>query len=260
MTIGRMPTVFVGHGSPMNTLEENRYTAAWRQLAAALPQPAAVLAVSAHWYTRGVGVTAMDAPRTIHDFRGFPQQLFAVQYPAPGSPALASHVAELLTPVPVALDREWGLDHGSWSVLSHMYPRADIPVVQLSIDATRAASFHFELGRKLQPLRAEGVLILASGNVVHNLREVDFRAGAPVPAWASEFESLVRERLLASDFASLVEYEKLGHDALRAIPTPDHFLPLLYAAGASGDQDEVGIVIAGVDLGGAVSMLSVRFG
>jgi 4,5-DOPA dioxygenase extradiol len=253
---GRMPAAFIGHGSPMNALEDNRYTAAWQQLAATLPRPTAVLAISAHWYTRGTAVTAVQQPKTIHDFRGFPPELFAFQYRAPGDPALAQRAAAALAPIRVIDDRDWGLDHGSWSVLARMYPKADVPVVQLSIDGTREAAYHYELGRRLSSLRDEGVLILGSGNVVHNLRQVDFRPDAPAPDWASGFESAVREHVLSSEHQSLIDYERLNPGAAQSVPTPDHYLPLLYVLGTQADGDRATIPIDGIELG-AASMLSV---
>jgi 4,5-DOPA dioxygenase extradiol len=248
--------MFVGHGNPMNTFEDNVHTRAWRELGDNLPRPKAILAISAHWYTNGTAVTAMDKPRTIHDFHGFPPELFAFDYPAPGDAALARRIAQLLAPLPVAHNLDWGLDHGTWSVLAHLYPRADIPVVQLSIDSTQSAAFHYGLGQKLQTLREQGVLILASGNVVHNLREADFRPNTSPPAWAQAFEERVRQHLLAGEVAPLIAWQNLGENALRAIPTPEHYLPLLYVLGARIGEDRLSVPTAGVMLG-AVSMLSV---
>jgi 4,5-DOPA dioxygenase extradiol len=204
-----MPVVFFGHGSPMNTLERNKYTETWRALGESIPRPKAILCVSAHWYTEGTAVTAMEKPKTIHDFYGFPQALFDVQYPAPGDPRLAARVRELLEPVEVRLDDSWGLDHGTWSVLKHAYPDAKIPVVQLSIDGTRAPEFHYETGRRLAPLRDEGVLVAGSGNVVHNLRLMR-RAGGPAFDWAVRFNERVREALASRDHQALIEFERLG--------------------------------------------------
>jgi 4,5-DOPA dioxygenase extradiol len=252
----RMPALFIGHGNPMNTLADNRYTAAWRHLGETLPRPKAILSVSAHWYTRGIGVTAMQKPRTIHDFYGFPPELFAIEYPAPGDAALASRVRDLLAPLGVALDTEWGLDHGTWSVLVHLYPNADIPVVQLSIDATQPPAFHYALGGKLQSLRDEGVLIFGSGNVVHNLGEVKRAAGATPFDWASQFEGKVRDCIQRGDHSPLIDYEKFGRGAELSMPTPEHYLPLLYVLGAQGPQDTASIPIDGIDLG-SISMLSV---
>ena len=257
----RMPALFLGHGSPMNVLEENRYTEAWREAGETLPRPRAILAISAHWYTRGTAITAMENPRTIHDFGGFPQALFDTRYPAPGSPDLAEEVAKLLSPVPVQLDQEWGFDHGSWGVLIKMYPEADIPVVQLSIDATKPAAWHFEMGRKLATLRDQGVMIVASGNVVHNLRMVRWGGGDDIYPWASSFNQFVRENLASQSEAEahpLVNF--MQHEGARlSNPTPEHYLPLLYVLGARQPDEPVTIPIDGMELG-AISMLSVQVG
>ncbi len=257
----RLPALFLGHGNPMNALRENAWTRAWAALGASLePRPRAVLAISAHWYIPGIAVTAMSAPRTIHDFGGFPRELFAVHYPARGDPALAARVGQLLGPLPVAADTSWGLDHGSWSVLRHVFPQADVPVVQLSIDATRPPAVHRELGTLLRPLREEGVLLVGSGNVVHNLEAYAWGAHSAEPyAWALRFESTVRERLLTGDPLSLVDYTRLGKDALLSVPTPEHYLPLLYALGASHPGEPVTFPTDGIE-GGSVSMLAARFG
>jgi 4,5-DOPA dioxygenase extradiol len=257
----RLPALFLGHGNPMNALRENAWTSAWAALGAGLePRPRAVLAVSAHWYIAGTAVTAMTAPRTIHDFGGFPRELFAVRYPAAGDPGLAARVQRLLAPLPVEADRSWGLDHGTWSVLRHVFPQADVPVVQLSIDETRPAAFHHELGARLRPLRDEGVLIVGSGDVVHNLHTYAWGAHPAQPYdWALRFESAVRERLTAGEHAALIDYPALGDDALLSVPTPEHYLPLLYVLGASHPGERVGFPAEGID-GGSVSMLAVRFG
>jgi len=257
----RLPAIFLGHGNPMNALEENAWTRAWAALGAALaPRPRAVLAISAHWYIAGTAVTAMTSPRTIHDFGGFPRELFAVRYPAAGDPALAAHVAELLAPLPVGADQSWGLDHGTWSVLCHVFPQADVPVVQLSIDETRPPAFHYEIGTRLRPLRDEGVLIVGSGDVVHNLEAYAWgRRPAQPYDWALRFESTVRERLTTGDRTTLVDYTALGDDALLSVPTPEHYLPLLYVLGASVPGEFVTFPTEGID-GGSVSMLAVRFG
>ena len=245
----------------MNALQENAWTRAWGRLGAALaPRPRAVLAISAHWYIPASAVTAMAAPRTIHDFGGFPRELFAMRYPAPGDPALAARVAELLAPLSVEADQSWGLDHGTWSVLCHVFPKADVPVVQLSIDETRPPAFHYELGTRLRPLRDEGVLIVGSGDVVHNLEAYAWGGRPAQPYdWALRFESTVREHLVSGNHARLIEYTTLGDDALLSIPTPEHYLPLLYAMGASFPGEFVTFPTEGID-GGSVSMLAVRFG
>ena len=255
----RMPVIFFGHGSPMNTLGSNRYTAAWRSLGAAVPRARAILAISAHWYTRGTAVTAMAKPRTIHDFGGFPQALFDVRYPAPGDPALAARVRELLAPVEVQLDASWGLDHGTWSVLAHAFPEADVPVVQLSMDATQPPEFHYQLGRRLAPLRDEGVLVVGSGNVVHNLMLM--RRGEDVPAfdWARRFNDAVRAALAAGDHRTLIEFERLGADARLSVPTPEHYLPLLYIAGLQAEGETLAFVVDGYEFG-SLGMLTAAVG
>ena len=255
-----MPTLFVGHGNPMNALARNSYTEAWAKLGVDLPRPRAIVCVSAHWFIPGAAVTISTAPRTIHDFGGFPKELFQVQYPAPGDPALAHRVQQLLAPLPVTLDDSWGLDHGAWSVLCHIYPKADIPIVQLSIDETQPASFHYEIGQRLAALREEGILIVGSGNVVHNLHTYAWGRHTIEPYdWTLRFEQDVRDLLKAGDHKPLIQYESLGRAALLSIPTPDHYLPLLYTIGAKGSQDPVSFPVEGVD-GGSISMLAVRIG
>ena len=257
---GDLPTLFIGHGNPLNALATNRYTEGWRRIGAELPRPKAVLAISAHWYTGATAVTAEANPRTIHDFGGFPPELYQVQYPAPGDPKLAEEVQQLLRPLDVPLDPSWGLDHGTWSVLTHVYPHADIPVIQLSIDETRPASFHFDLGQRLAPLRSEGVLIIGSGNLVHNLHAYAWGRHPREPYdWAIRFEQAAKEMMLAGDFAPLVAYESLGKDAALSIPTPDHYLPLLYVLGAAEPGEPIRFPIEGVD-GGSISMLTVQIG
>jgi 4,5-DOPA dioxygenase extradiol len=253
-----MPILFFGHGNPMNAIARNAYTERWSELGCALPRPKAILAISAHWYVDYTAVTAMPAPRTIHDFGGFPRELYEVRYPAPGDRTLAERVCDLLAPVtPVVLDDRWGLDHGTWSVLCHVYPKADVPIVQLSIDETQPPQFHYELGKRLAPLRDEGVLVIGSGNVVHNLHAYAWGRHTPAPFdWALRFERRVRELLLAADDAPLVDYESLGRDALLSAPTPDHYLPLVYLLGLRRESDEVAFPVEGVD-GGSISMLSI---
>jgi 4,5-DOPA dioxygenase extradiol len=255
-----MPAIFFGHGNPMNALAEDGYTQAWRKIGTDIPRPKAILAISAHWYVPYLAVTGMAEPRTIHDFGGFPRELFEFQYPAPGDPALAMRVRELLEPLDAGIDSQWGLDHGTWSVLCHVFPQADIPVVQLSIDETQPPPFHLQAGKLLAPLRDENVLVIGSGNIVHNLHAYAWGRHPAEPFdWAVRFDGRVRELLEANDPAPLVDYESLGRDALLSAPTPDHYLPLLYIAGMRGDGDAVSFPTTGMD-GGSISMLSVRFG
>lgn len=255
----RMPALFIGHGSPMNALEDTEWSRAWRRLGASLPRPKAILVVSAHWMTPGVGVTAMIQPATIHDFGGFPDALFEMQYPAPGSPELARRVQALLAPQAVSLDQSWGLDHGAWSVLVHLFPGADIPVVQLSLDLSQPGDFHYALGRRLRTLRDEGVLVIGSGNVVHNLRLIQWQAGQTAPEWSARIEKRVMDCMTAGDHAALMDYPGLDPQALLAIPTSEHYLPLLYIAGMAEAEDSINFPIQGIDLG-TISMLSVRVG
>ena len=255
-----MPAIFFGHGNPMNALQKNRWTEAWGRLGREIPRPRAILCVSAHWYLPATMVTANEKPRTIHDFGGFPRELYKVEYPAPGDPVLAERVAEVLAPLEVIADENWGFDHGTWSVLCHVYPDADIPVVQLSIDETRPAPFHYGLGRHLSVLRDEGVLLIGSGNLVHNLHTFAW-GGRPVEPfeWATRFEISAREWIAAGNDRPLIDYETLGRDAMLSAPTPDHYLPLLYILGSRRPDDVVAFPTDGVD-GGSVSMLSVMLG
>ena len=255
-----MPALFIGHGNPMNAIQQNAWTRSWTAIGEVLPRPKAILCVSAHWYLPATAVTAIERPRTIHDFGGFPPELYGARYPAPGSPALAARVAQLLEPLDVAMDRSWGLDHGTWSVLMHVYPKADIPVVQLSIDEARAASWHFETAQKLAPLRDEGVLIVGSGNLVHNLHTYSWGNRAVEPYdWAERFEALARKTISRADFVRLVDYEALGRDAMLSVPTPDHYLPLLYVLAQHRPDDAVSFPVEGFD-GGSISMLGIRLG
>jgi 4,5-DOPA dioxygenase extradiol len=244
----------------MNALLSNPYTQAWRSIGESMTRPKAILSISAHWFVPETGVTVSTAPQTIHDFGGFPRELYQVQYPAPGDPELAKRVQSLLAPLPVALDNSWGLDHGTWSVLKHVYPRADIPVVQLSIDERQPSSFHFELGKRLAPLREEGVLIVGSGNLVHNLHTYAWGRHMPEPYdWAIRFEAEARQMMVAGEYKQLIEYEKLGREALLSIPTPDHYLPLLYVIATRQRKEPVSFPVEGVD-GGSISMLAVQIG
>lgn len=254
-----MPVVFIGHGSPMNTLERNRYTDAWRALGARLPVPRAVLCISAHWYTNATAVTAMPTPRVIHDFFGFPDELFAFDYPAPGHPEVAELVVETVKPRWAGLDVDsWGLDHGTWSVLAHLFPNADVPVVQLSINALEPLDYHVDLGARLAPLRDEGVLIVGSGNIVHNLRRVDWHQPEGAFDWNRRFDDAARALLFErpGDVLELAEHA----DYELAVPTPDHFIPLLHVAAiaaASGDRPEV--LVEGSTYG-SISMTSYTIG
>ena len=254
-----MPALFIGHGSPMNTLEVNRYTSAWRELGAALPRPRGVLVVSAHWYFGATAVTAMARPRTIHDFYGFPEELFAFDYPAPGLPELAAEVAEVAKPLWVGADRDqWGIDHGAWSVLAHLFPQADVPVVQLSINALRPLSYHVELGAKLAELRRRGVLVLASGNVVHNLSRLKWSQPEGGESWGHRFDDAAIEQMTGAPADILKLAEHPDYDL--AVPTPDHFIPLLYLAGlaaAGGERPQV--LLSGHTLG-SISMTSYGLG
>jgi len=255
-----LPAIFFGHGNPMNALLKNEYTDAWKRIGHAMVRPKAILSISAHWFVPETGVTVATAPRTIHDFGGFPRELYQVEYPAPGDPQLARRVQKLLAPVPVQLSQTWGLDHGTWSVLRHLYPDADIPVVQLSIDENQPAAFHYEMGQKLAPLREEGVLIAGSGNLVHNLHAYAWGRHLPDPYdWAVRFEKEARELMLTGDHTRLVQYEALGRDAVLSIPTPDHYLPLLYVIGARQQGEPMTFPVEGVD-GGSISMLTAQVG
>ena len=252
-----MPAIFFGHGNPMNALQRNQWTEGWASIGSSLPRPRGIVCISAHWYLPATLVTAMDAPRTIHDFGGFPRELYQVKYPAPGDAELARRVQELL---PVDLGYSWGLDHGTWSVLVHVYPEADVPVVQLSIDETQPARFHFDLGRRLAALRDEEILIVGSGNLVHNLHTYAWGMHMPEPYdWAVRFETQARELMVSGSFEPLIDYESLGRDASLAIPTPDHYLPLLYVLGARREDEAITFPVEGVD-GGSVSMLTVCVG
>jgi len=255
-----IPALFFGHGNPMNALRRNGYTERWTAIGTNLPRPKAILCVSAHWYVPGAAVTVNTAPRTIHDFGGFPRELYEVQYPAPGDPDLARRVQKLLAPLAVELDERWGLDHGTWSVLCHVYPKADIPIVQLSIDETKPASFHYEIGQRLAPLREEGILIVGSGNLVHNLHTYAWGRHAVDPfEWAVRFEQEARGLLLSGDHKPLIHYERLGRDATLSVPTPDHYLPLLYVIGSGAAKEPLTFPVEGVD-GGSISMLTVQLG
>jgi 4,5-DOPA dioxygenase extradiol len=255
-----LPAIFFGHGNPLNALMTNSYTEGWREIGARIPRPRAILSISAHWFVPGTGVTVSTAPRTIHDFGGFPRELYQVRYPAPGDPELARRVQAMLAPMPVGLDDSWGLDHGTWSVLRHVYPGADVPIVQLSIDESQPPAFHFEIGKRLAGLRQEGVLIVGSDNLVHNLHAYAWGRHVPDPYdWAVRFETEAKGLLVSGDSKPLVDYETLGREALLSIPTPDHYLPLLYVIGSRQQDDSISFPVEGID-GGSISMLSVQVG
>ncbi|MBX3242864.1 MAG: 4,5-DOPA dioxygenase extradiol [Acidobacteria bacterium] len=256
-----MPVIFFGHGSPMNAIADNSYTRGWSEIGNSISKPKAILCISAHWYIPAVAVTAMERPRTIHDFGGFPKELYAMQYPAPGSPDLADRIAEILgdTVSVIKDDQHWGLDHGTWSVLCHVFPDADIPIVQLSLKEDEPAEFHYELAKNLAPLRDEGVMVIGSGNIVHNLHAYAWGKHDVEPFdWAERFEELARNIVLSNDHSQLVNYEQLGSDAMLSVPTPDHFLPLLYILALSTEDDKVSFPVSGFD-GGSISMTTVKF-
>lgn len=256
----RMPVLFIGHGNPMNALQSNAFSRAWEAIGSRLPRPRAIVCISAHWYAAETAVTEAASPRTIHDFSGFPSELYEIDYPAPGAPELAQRIQELAAPIVVRADPERGLDHGAWSVLCRMFPRADVPVIQLGIDRTQPPGFHYQLGKCLGPLREEGVLIVGSGNVVHNLRAYNWgRPDAAPSEWAWRFETRVRDLLQQADHGPLIAYEELGPDVRSAVPSPDHYLPLIYVVSLMKAGEPVGFPVEGFD-GGSVSMLAVQMG
>jgi 4,5-DOPA dioxygenase extradiol len=240
-TTQAMPILFVGHGSPMNAIEENEFVRGWRQMGQTVPKPSAILCISAHWETKGTYVTAMEKPATIHDFGGFPQALFDVQYPAPGSPALAARTRESIHSAMVELDQKWGLDHGCWSVVKHLYPKADVPVLQMSIDYSKPAQFHFDLGRELAALRTKGVLIIGSGNIVHNLRIIDWRSPDSGYDWADTANAKIKKLALEGDYKSLINYQTLGREIELSVPSPEHYLPLLYVLALKEKNERIEI-------------------
>jgi 4,5-DOPA dioxygenase extradiol len=258
----KTPILFLGHGSPMNAVEENQFVQGFRKAALEIPKPNAILCISAHWLTNGTKVTAMSMPRTIHDFGGFPQVLFDVQYPAPGSPELAREAAELLKPILVEEDHGWGLDHGAWSVIKHMYPEADIPVIQMSIDYSKPPQYHFDLAQKLNKLREKGILIIGSGNIIHNLRLIDWRNINTVGAgwdWAIEAREKTNNWLLDGNFKNIIDYQNQGISLQYSVPTPDHYLPLIYTLGLKTSSEELSLFNDEL-IGGSLSMTSVRIG
>jgi len=256
-----MPVLFVGHGSPMNGIEDTDFSRRWAQMAREIATPKAVLVVSAHWFTQGTRITAMDFPETIHDFGGFPQALFDVQYPAPGQPVLAKETVALIRSAHVELDHDWGLDHGTWTIVRHMYPKANIPVLQLSIDYSKGAKYHYELAKELYALRKKGVLIIGSGNMIHNLRLAawDKLNAAYAYDWALKMNDTFKSLILDGDHSALINYSLLGKEASLAIPTPEHYLPLMYTLGLKGGNDAITFFNDKV-VGGSLNMTSVKFG
>lgn len=256
-----MPALFVGHGSPMNGIEDNTFSQYWKKLASEIAKPKAILCVSAHWLTKGTFVTATERPSTIHDFGGFPPELFAIQYPAPGNPDLARETVGLITKTTVGLDSEWGMDHGTWTILRHMYPEAQVPVLQLSIDYYQPAQYHFELAQQLQSLRKKGVLIIGSGNMVHNLSLVawDKINNTFGYDWALEINDLFKKKITENDFNALINYQSLHSAWAKAIPSPDHYLPLIYTLGLKNEKDAVSFFNDHA-VAGSLTMTSVRFG
>ncbi len=256
------PVLFIGHGSPMNGIAQNEFSDSWAKMGQEIPKPKAVLVISAHWLTKGTHITAMPNPKTIHDFGGFPKELFAVQYPAPGDAALAAETKRMVTKTNIGLDHDWGLDHGTWTVVRHMYPNADIPILQLSIDYAKPPEYHFELAQQLATLRKKGVLIIGSGNMVHNLRMVAWdKLNEPEYGfdWAIEMNAVFREKIGNSDVNALIHYEKLHAAAKLAIPTPDHYYPLLYTMGLQHQQDDISF-FNDKAVGGSLTMTSVKWG
>lgn len=253
-----MPTLFIGHGSPLNSIEENEFTKVWREIASKIPRPDAILCVSAHWYISSLMVGAMKHPRTIHDFYGFPPELYQQQYPAPGFPNLAKMISQSLENYSISLDQSWGLDHGTWSVLMHMYPDADIPTLQLSIDYTKPPRFHFELGQKLAFLRNQRVLIIGSGNLVHNLAAVNWRNQNLVYEWAQEFEEKIYDSLYSDNQATFIDFENMKDVGKKAHPSLDHYLPLLYVKGAASSSQAIEVFNRKIIMG-SISMTCYKF-
>jgi 4,5-DOPA dioxygenase extradiol len=257
-----MPVLFIGHGSPMNGIEDNEFSRRWIQMAREIPIPTAVLVISAHWFRKGTLITAMDLPKTIHDFGGFPQALFDVQYPAPGNTILASETASMVHSTKVELDHDWGLDHGTWTIVRHMYPEAKIPVLQISIDYTKEPQYHYDLAKELYDLRKKGVLIIGSGNMVHNLRMVAWdKINEPGYGydWALQMNNTFKDLITDGNHRSLINYQSLGKEAMLAIPTPEHYLPLLYTLGLKGSKDSISF-FNDKAIGGSLTMTSVKIG
>lgn len=258
----KLPALFIGHGSPMNGIEDNQFSQTWRAMGQKIDRPKAVLVISAHWLTQGTHITAMNQPKTIHDFGGFPQELFEVQYPAPGNPELAFATKQLITKTDVGLDHDWGLDHGTWTVVRHMYPEADIPVLQLSIDYSKPPQYHYDLAKQLAALRKKGVLIIGSGNMVHNLRMVAWdKLNEPEYGfdWATEMNTIFKSKISDGNHQALIDYETLDKAAKLAIPTPDHYYPMLYTLGLQDNKDEISF-FNDKAVGGSLTMTSVKIG
>lgn len=258
----RMPVLFLGHGSPMNAIEENEFVQGFRNIGKEIPKPNAILCVSAHWETKGTYVTAMEKPKTIHDFSGFPKELYEVQYSAPGSPELAKEIKDVVKKTEVGLDDKWGLDHGAWSVIKHLYPDADVPVIQMSLDYQQSPQYHYELAKELGSLRKKGVLIVGSGNMVHNLRMVDWRRLNEANYsydWASEASEKMKKFILSGDHKQLINYQTLGKEFNLAVPTPEHYLPLLYALALKDENEEVSL-FNDKAVGGSLTMTSLKIG
>lgn len=256
----KMPALFLGHGSPMNAIEENEFVQGFRKIGTEIPKPNAVLVVSAHWETKGTFVTAMEKPKTIHDFGGFPKELYEIQYPAPGSPELAKETKSIIKKTDVGLDVSWGLDHGAWSVVKHLFPDADIPVIQLSLDYQQSPQYHYDLAKELVPLRKKGVLIVGSGNMVHNLRMIDWRKLNEVNysyGWASEASEKMKKFILSGDHRQLINYQSHGKEFNFAVPTPEHYLPLLYALALKEENEEVNL-FNDKAVGGSLTMTSIK--
>lgn len=252
-----MPLLFLGHGSPMNAIEENEFSRGWKTIGKSIPKPNAILCISAHWETKGTFITAMDKPQTIHDFGGFPDELFAVQYPAPGSPALAMETKKIVTKIDLGLDEKWGLDHGAWSVLKHLYPQADVPVIQMSLDYSQGPQYHYELAKELSALRKKGVLILGSGNMVHNLRMIDWKNPNGGYEWAQEANSKFKNLIQTGDHQSVVKYATLGKSVELSVPSPEHYLPLLYILGLKQKDEKISFFNDKTVMG-SISMTSVK--
>ncbi|HUM46714.1 MAG TPA: 4,5-DOPA dioxygenase extradiol [Chitinophagales bacterium] len=255
----KMPVLFLGHGSPMNAIEQNEFSKGWENIGKTLPAPSAILCVSAHWETKGTFVTAMEKPETIHDFGGFPKELFDLQYPAPGSPELANETKNTVKKTMVALDQSWGLDHGCWSVVKHLYPNANIPVIQLSLDRFQSPQYHYDLAKELAPLREKGILIIGSGNMVHNLRIMNWNTPETGFDWALEANATLKKLIMNNDHQQVIKYDSLGKSLQLAVPTPEHFLPLLYTLGLKAADESVSF-FNDKTIMGSISMTSLKIG